>query len=123
MVGRTVRVALVIGAVVLAGAGCTPPDEGGGGATTTTTIDEHAVAGCKTERAAITTAYAAASVARLAGSADETMFDYLSGPIAYFSLEPGPTTGPVGRTAGTLAAASEADCASIPLSQVPLGSY
>jgi hypothetical protein len=124
MVRRTIRV-VAAAAMIVAGAGaCTPPG-GGGGSTTTTTIDEHAIPACRTERAAVTTAYAAAHVSRLAGGGGpvETVFDYLQEPPSWFELEPGPTTGPVQRIAGTLGAAPESACGPIPLTDVPLGSF
>jgi len=73
---------------------------------------------CKVEARAVRTAYAASAI-----DPALTVFDYLgTGATVYFALEAGPTTHAVTRSPATLGAVSEADCPSLTLAQVPLGS-
>lgn len=77
------------------------------------------VSACKTEAAAIQTAYAASAVTNDMGTG-ETMRDFLADPtFVYFVVETGPTTGPVARLPESLRFVSEAQC---PPVDVPLGS-
>lgn len=77
------------------------------------------VSACKTDAAAIQTAYAASAVTSEMGTG-ETMRDFLADPtFLYFAVETGPTTGPVARLPESLRFVSEAQC---PPVDVPLGS-